>query len=72
MNSIGYFEEEKNAVRNVKLLLYGSLAYILALSCPLEIITFYLYNQKNHPFRNILTDIKFEGKQQATKMVQTI
>ena len=52
-NTIGYLQEEQDALNKVKLILILSILYIFFASL-LEIICFYYYNDKWHPFNSIL------------------
>ena len=52
-DTIGYLPEENEAFESVNFLLFGSFGYIIGSSI-LEMILFYLYNSKFHPFKNIL------------------
>ena len=58
--TIGYLDEEQEALDKGYLLLIGSAATIIVGSL-LQILFFYLYNGPFHPFVNILVD-ETEGK----------
>ena len=59
--TIGYLDEEQEALDRGYLLLVGSTATMVVGSL-LQILFFYLYNGPYHPFANILVD-ETEGKE---------
>ena len=59
--TIGYLDEEQEALDRGYLLLVGSTATMVVGSL-LQIFFFYLYNGPYHPFANILVD-ETEGKE---------
>ena len=59
--TIGYFDEEQEAMDTGNMLLIGSTVTIIVGSL-LQILFFYMYNGKFHPFANILVD-ETEGKE---------
>ena len=67
--TIGYLDEEQEALDKGYLLLIGSAATIIVGSL-LQILFFYLYNGPLHPFANILVD-ETEGINQSLTTVAT-
>ena len=61
--TIGYFDEEQEAMDTGNMLLIGSTVTMIVGSL-LQILFFYLYNGPFHPFANILVD-ETEGKNQS-------
>ena len=59
--TIGYLDKEQEAMDTGNMLLISSTVTIIVGSL-LQIIFFYLYNGKFHPFANILVD-ETEGKE---------
>ena len=51
--TIGYLDKEQDSYETVNLLLGLSFSYIMIGSI-LEMLFFFLYNRKYHPFKNIL------------------
>ena len=64
-DTIGYLPEEKEAFEKVNFLLFGSFGYMIVGSV-LEMILFYLYNNKCHPFKNILVS---DDGQKSSRMI---
>ena len=52
-NSIGYLKEEQDAVETIRILMGFSFGYMI-IGHILQAYFFYLYNQKFHPFGDIL------------------
>ena len=52
-NTIGYKEEEAESIATIRRLLYGSLCY-LVFGSMLEAFFFNLYNERFHPFKDIM------------------
>ena len=52
-NSIGYLEKEAESIDVIRKLLCGSIIY-LVFGTMLQGFSFYLYNEKFHPFKEIL------------------
>ena len=55
IRTIGYLDEEQEAMDMGNMLLIGSTVTMVAGSL-LQILFFYLYNGRFHPFANILVD----------------
>ena len=60
IRTIGYLDEEQEAMDTGIMLLFGSTVTMVVGSL-LQILFFYLYNGPFHPFANILVD-ETEGK----------
>ena len=54
-NSIGYLEKEAESIDVIRKLLRGSIIY-LVVGTILQGFLFYLYNEKFHPFKEILNN----------------
>ena len=54
-NSIGYLEKEAESIDVIRKLLRGSIIY-LVFGTMLQGFSFYLYNEKFHPFKEILNN----------------
>ena len=59
--TIGYLDEEQEALDTGYLLLYGSFIMVIV-GTLLEILFFWMYNGSCHPFANILKDYSAEDK----------
>ena len=59
--TIGYLDEEQEAMETGYLLLYASFSLIFV-GILLEILFFWMYNGSCHPFANILKDYSDEDK----------
>ena len=59
--TIGYLDEEKEALDTGYLLLFGSFTMIF-IGTLLEILFFWMYNGSYHPFANILTNYSDEDE----------
>ena len=59
--TIGYLDEEQEALATGYLLLYASFSMIIV-GTLLEILFFWMYNGSCHPFANILKDYSDEDK----------
>ena len=59
--TIGYLDEEQEALETGYLLLYASFSLIFV-GTLLEILFFWMYNGSCHPFANILKDYSDEDK----------
>ena len=57
-NSIGILEKEAESIDIIRKLLHGSIAYII-FGTLLQGFFFHLYNEKFHPFKEILN---YQGK----------
>ena len=60
-NSIGYLEKEAESIDVIRKLLSGSIIY-LVFGTMLQGFSFYLYNEKFHPFKEILETINNQSK----------
>ena len=59
--TIGYLDEEQEALKRGYLILYGSFIMIFV-GTLFEILFFWMYNGSCHPFANILKDYSDEDK----------